>query len=590
MTGNNRAIRITGLECKDAPRQGGTRASRFILAAVMAVDFALVLRAAPASATTYTVNTLDDSNGNSDCSLRDTINAANGTPTSGSTCTRARTGKDTIRFSVTGTIGLTSTLPEITDSQLTIKGPPSPGITIDGGHAVQMMQVASGTTLSLDGLTISNGNGSSTTDPGGAISNHGDVKITNSAFSGSSYVVTTSVSGGGAIFNDGKLAVTNSTFTDNVTGCSTIQCTNQGLSFGGGAIFNNGTLSVTKSTFSSNFVGTPFHFGEGGGIFNENGTLTVTNSHFSNNNTDGVAGAISSENGALTVTNSTFSQNGAQAVGAILNEGTGIVTNSTFTGNETLFGEPAAIENGGTLTISNSTFSGNIGGAIRNVGALTVTNCTFSDNSANTVGGAIDNDGGKLIVTNSTMSGNSGDFGAAISNGAEPISNGGELMITNSTLFGNHAFDTANAGGALDSCVLPACLGILKNTIVASTTIGNGGATDNCVGALTDGGYNISDDNSCGFTAAGSLNNTNPGLSSDGPTNNGGPTQTIALAPGSPAIDAIRVADCTDQNGNRLRTDQRGFPRPDAGESVCDIGAFETQDPCAKQQGNNNCQ
>jgi hypothetical protein len=51
---------------------------------------------------------------------------------------------------------------------------------------------------------------------------------------------------------------------------------------------------------------------------------------------------------------------------------------------------------------------------------------------------------------------------------------------------------------------------------------------------------------------------------------NGGPTQTIALAAGSPAIDAV-ASGC-------LSTDQRGEPRPDAGESVCDIGAFEVQD------------
>jgi hypothetical protein len=63
------------------------------------------------------------------------------------------------------------------------------------------------------------------------------------------------------------------------------------------------------------------------------------------------------------------------------------------------------------------------------------------------------------------------------------------------------------------------------------------------------------------------------------------------LSPGSPAIDAIPLADCTDQNDKRLKTDQRGFPRPDAGESVCDIGAFEIQDSCSQnQQGNNNCQ
>jgi hypothetical protein len=108
---------------------------------------------------------------------------------------------------------------------------------------------------------------------------------------------------------------------------------------------------------------------------------------------------------------------------------------------------------------------------------------------------------------------------------------------------------------------------------------------------ITDVGYNISDDNSCDFSATGSRNSTNPGLSSDGLVNNGGPTQTIALAPGSPAIDAIPVADCTDQSSppKPITTDQRGMPRPDFQELVCDIGAYEAQETFAGQPRKANC-
>jgi hypothetical protein len=69
-------------------------------------------------------------------------------------------------------------------------------------------------------------------------------------------------------------------------------------------------------------------------------------------------------------------------------------------------------------------------------------------------------------------------------------------------------------------------------------------------------------------------------LDPTGLKNNGGPTQTIALLSGSPAIDAIPVADCTDLASppNPLITDQRLFPRPDATEANCDIGAYEVQD------------
>jgi hypothetical protein len=55
---------------------------------------------------------------------------------------------------------------------------------------------------------------------------------------------------------------------------------------------------------------------------------------------------------------------------------------------------------------------------------------------------------------------------------------------------------------------------------------------------------------------------------------NGGPTLTVALLPGSPALG---VGACTDANGAPLTVDQRGFPRPQV--SGCDIGAFENQAP-----------
>jgi hypothetical protein len=115
---------------------------------------------------------------------------------------------------------------------------------------------------------------------------------------------------------------------------------------------------------------------------------------------------------------------------------------------------------------------------------------------------------------------------------------------------------------------------MLKSTILAGNSHGN------CLGIITDGGYNISDDSSCGFSAAGSLDNTDPQLDPAGLRNNGGPTQTIALLSGSPAIDAIPVADCTDLASppNPIITDQRLFPRPDATETNCDIGAYEVQD------------
>jgi hypothetical protein len=85
----------------------------------------------------------------------------------------------------------------------------------------------------------------------------------------------------------------------------------------------------------------------------------------------------------------------------------------------------------------------------------------------------------------------------------------------------------------------------------------------NC-SATSDSGHNLSSDASCSFTNVGSMNSTDPKL---GPlANNGGLTLTMALLPGSPAIDAADTLAAP-------FTDQRGFPRP-AG-SAADIGAFE---------------
>jgi hypothetical protein len=151
------------------------------------------------------------------------------------------------------------------------------------------------------------------------------------------------------------------------------------------------------------------------------------------------------------------------------------------------------------------------------------------------------------------------------------------MTITSSTIADNSGFE---AGGVFSFGSLT-----VKSTILGSNSGGN------CLGNITDGGYNISDDITCGFAQTGSANNgdgVNP-LLAPALANNGGPTQTIALLSGSPAIDAIALADCTDQQGSPLTTDQRGFPRPDFGEIACDIGAFESQESFAGQPGKPNC-
>ena len=94
----------------------------------------------------------------------------------------------------------------------------------------------------------------------------------------------------------------------------------------------------------------------------------------------------------------------------------------------------------------------------------------------------------------------------------------------------------------------------------------------NCFGRkIIDGGYNIDDGTSCHFSAAkNSLPSTNPKLASS-LANNGGPTKTIKLLEGSPAINAIPKTK--NGCGTKITTDQRGVKRPQGNR--CDIGAFE---------------
>jgi hypothetical protein len=500
---------------------------RAALAPAIAAALALTL-STTASAATITVNSLADTGATGICVLRDAITSAN-TMTATNGCV-AGSGNDAIQFSVTGTIALASTLPQITASLLTINGPASPGITIDGAGVVQVMQVASGATVSASNITIANGFSSPSSGiDGGGIANSGTLKVNHSTLSGNSSYL------GGAINNGGTLSITNSTFSANG-----LQRT---LSYGG-AIFSFGTLTITNSFFSGNAV-----IGNGGAI-NNSGTLSITNSTFSTNDSGEDGGAIDNV-GTLSITNSTFSANtGADGAG-IANGGMLSVVDSTLAGNVACNGG-GVYNDGGQMIVAGSTFTANTGGGIGACG----------------IGGGIWNTLGTAAIVNSTFYANIaanrvGGFGYG-----GGINNGGKLIVSNATFFKNSA---VTAGGGIDGA------GSFENTILAA----NGGG--NCSARVIDAGYNISNDTSCGFAKTGSANNgdgVNPLLSPAGLASNGGPTQTIALQSTSQAIDAIPLADCTDQAlpPNPIITDQRLFPRPDAGEVNCDIGAYEVQD------------
>jgi CSLREA domain-containing protein len=288
----------------------------------------------------------------------------------------------------------------------------------------------------------------------------------------------------------------------------------------------------------------------------------------------------------LTVSNLTVANSGdATALGGGIYNGGGTleVSNTTLSGNSS-DGGGGIFNGGGTATVSNTTLSGNSanefggGGGIYNYhGTLEVSNTTLSGNSVpNGVGGGILNVGGTLEVINSALSGNSapnGFGGGILSDVSASDSVAGPNTVSNTTLWGNTAtasgFDGGggiyNRGGGTVT---------LKNTIVANSPSASGG---NCHGTpITNGGYNLDSDNTCGFgTDNNSLSGVDPMLGDL--EDNGGPTMTHALLEGSPAIDK------GDSFGES--TDQRGLPRPSdfvgivnaADGNGSDIGAFELQ-------------
>lgn len=281
--------------------------------------------------------------------------------------------------------------------------------------------------------------------------------------------------------------------------------------------------------------------------------------------------------GIMTISNCVITGNVAGAGGGIYNDGTLTISTSAITGNfaaGTYSVAGGGIYNLGTLTINNSTLSKNsgtpafvYGGAIVNGGTVAIDNSTLSGNSANGstggAGGAIDTSAGTVTITNSTISGNSA---SAIFGGGGLYVEGGTVEISNSTIAGN---SSATPGGGIS--VVGGTV-TTQNSIVANNKVGG-----NCSGAVASNGHNLSSDKTCNFSGTGDLNKKNPKL---GPLrNNGGPTQTMALKAKSPAIDAGNPAGCTDTLGNLLTTDQRGDPRPDNGETACDLGAYENQTP-----------
>ncbi|MEO8958175.1 MAG: choice-of-anchor Q domain-containing protein [Rudaea sp.] len=303
----------------------------------------------------------------------------------------------------------------------------------------------------------------------------------------------------------------------------------------GAGIFNSGALTLSHSTLEGNEahqIGCASD-GSGGGLYNS-GTATISTSTFLGNKADLSGGGIFNSGGTVDLADSTIVDSMAQVGGGIFNHinGSLYVTASTINRNAATAGS---------------------GGGIANVAVLFVTNSTISGNSASVDGGGIFNEYYFANIYNTTI-----------------VFNGANL---------DHS-SGGTAGGVYNADAHGASF-TLRDTLIAGNYDDGTRLNDECTGTLNSYLRNLIgiDPSTVGCTVvlkSGYWQNLN-GLSFLGPLqNNGGPTRTHALLPGSNAIDYGSYLGCTGADGNPLLTDQRGFKRPVG--VVCDMGAYEYND------------
>jgi hypothetical protein len=369
-------------------------------------------------------------------------------------------------------------------------------------------------------------------------------------------------------------------------------------------------VSLTLSALTLRYGNAP---GRGGAIYNHQGSLTLSNvavlSNTASDNGGGIYNEADHGTANLLIVNSLVQSNtthstfggGGGLYNDVFTDGTGTVTiqNSRFFSNTAPAADGGAIGNSALdpgshaiLTVVSSTLAYNVSGHDFGGGGA-IYNFDFNRTSTNTTSLA------RTVISSSVLYGNqaTGDAGGAIFTGALDHESHAELVVFNSTLSGNSATsavtDTVSGGGihvdlfdrdvdgptrsavTVTYSTLYANLGVsglavhlvggsMSSTVYLNSSILTGNAGSQCTGGAYTGTHNLIDDVSCGAASPFRLGSAAGTL---GPlANNGGPTLTDALLPGSPAIGAGDSGACPP-------VDQRGWAR--AQDGVCDAGAYE---------------
>lgn len=377
--------------------------------------------------------------------------------------------------------------------------------------------------------------GNSTSDKfvdGGGIYAMGSAAISNSFIAGNS-----ATADGGGIYGRGSLTIVDC----EVTG-------NRAFDDGGGIwLYSTGTLTLTRVTISGNQADV-----WGGGVFSS-GIATIDQCDISGNQAYEGGGIYCSS--GLTINNSRVTENVATGYngGGVFSSGKLLLSNSTVSGNETM-------RNGGGLycsgdaSVKNSAISSNnaamSGGGIAAGASLELLNSTISQNTASASAGGVWCRGSSATVLQSTIYRNK-----TTGVGGGVFIDSGALWLDGSIVAGNFAQSGMDATGLLGAS-LHARFSLIGNNSgsgLGTTPAGLTDANGNLIGGATD---QTMIDPKLGLLAE-----------------NGGPTKTHALLPGSPALNSGAL----NAGGGTLQFDQRGTPFTRVFGDRVDMGAYERQ-------------
>jgi CSLREA domain-containing protein len=415
---------------------------------------------------TITVNSLSDAASPADglCTLREAITAANTNSASGGVAGECVAGSssdpDLIDLTgLSGTISLATVLPDVSTS-MTINGPGADTLTVQRSTAAgvpmfRIFNIGSAATVTLSGLTVSNGNanGFNINGSGGGVFNSGHLTITACNFFGNTALVV-----GGAIDSEASiLPPSNTSLTinnSNIGGTAPGQPNTSGANGATAGIQSTGPITINGGSIVGNTGGA--------GVFvASTATLNgVTITDNVNNKVNG-GGVVISNGGNVNILNCLIANNTGSAGGGVFNGNATLnVVNTTISGNATMGGPGGGLANfNATLTLTNVTITNNraaSGGGLSPSGSIVMSNTIVAGNflgntatpsdiqgpgvnsssSFNLIGACLNNCGLSDGVNNNQV--------GVTDPRLAPLANNGGLTMTHALLPGSRALDAGS--------------------------------------------------------------------------------------------------------------------------------------------------